>query len=148
MASQLVRDWDVPGPPGGVGSNPSREGCSHCPSPEPARRVWASLRGDARLPGPDKAASGLARPGDRPLGACLPSRVLGCKAAGRWWPLGTPAKRSGSRQSRWPLGEWIRQNVVLETKGGGGQRLPDWKEIVSWLLPSCLVGATFIKTWS
>lgn len=28
---------------------------------DPARRVWASLRRDARLPGPDKAASELVR---------------------------------------------------------------------------------------
>lgn len=64
---------------------------------------------------------------------------------------GAWAKRSGSRRSQGPFGEWIHQTAGLETKRGGGQDLgnncvhPDCKKIAFWVLPPYPVLGEFPK---
>lgn len=104
VASELVRDW-------GVSALLEAEGRSYpgrvvptVPARDPARRVWASLCLDARLPGPDKTASELVR--GPPIRSSLAvrgswaARLREAGGLGKAW-----ANRSGSRRSQGPFGE-------------------------------------------
>lgn len=146
MASEVFRDWGVR-----RRVDPFSGGLSLLSPLGILRGACGRLfSADARLPGPDKAASELVRgPPIRSSPAVPGSWAARLRDAGSLGGLGL--KRSGSQRSQGPFGEWIRQSEGLETEGGGGQDLgndcvhPDWKEIAFWVLPPSPVPSEFHK---